>query len=196
MIRAFHLPIVFAWATLALVPVCRADEVPPACPDSDPKSKSRPLFDSGALMPYLLALEAQGEAAFRPTYETPPGECLRESFEVAGTAVSARYVPFQKGEKTLNYRYVAGDGAARRDVVVIYDAMASLMAKKNVFFVIEDRAGAISVYAMFRDPPTHAALKPIVTGIVDGSAKPLATVRWPKGAKEPVIEAYDSDRLK
>jgi hypothetical protein len=39
-------------------------------------------------------------------------------------------------------------------------------------------------------------VKPIVTAIIDGSAKPLTTVRWPPGAKEPVIDAYDSKRLK
>ena len=50
--------------------------------------------------------------------------------------------------------------------------------------------------AMFRDQPTYVALKPVVSGILDGSAQPLATVRWPAGAKEPVIDAYDSKRLK
>jgi hypothetical protein len=49
---------------------------------------------------------------------------------------------------------------------------------------------------MFRDQPTLAALKPLVTSILDGSAQPLARVRWPPGAKEPVIDAYDSKRLK
>ena len=42
----------------------------------------------------------------------------------------------------------------------------------------------------------RAALKPMVTSIIDGSASPLATVRWPKGAVEPVIDAYDTKRLK
>jgi len=74
--------------------------------------------------------------------------------------------------------------------------MASFIAKKDVFFVVEERKGSISYYAMFRDQPTYAALKPVVTGILDGSAQPLATVRWPAGAKEPVIDAYDSKRLK
>jgi hypothetical protein len=49
---------------------------------------------------------------------------------------------------------------------------------------------------MFRDQPTYAVLKPLVTSILNGSAPPLATVRWPAGAVEPVIEAYDTKRLK
>jgi hypothetical protein len=79
---------------------------------------------------------------------------------------------------------------------VIYDGMASLMAKRPVFFLVEERAGSISYYAMFRDQPTFVALKPLVTSILDGSAKPLATVRWPAGAKEPAMDAYDTSRLK
>jgi hypothetical protein len=35
-----------------------------------------------------------------------------------------------------------------------------------------------------------------VTGIIDGTAQPLAVVSWPTGEKEPVIEAYDTKRLK
>lgn len=70
------------------------------------------------------------------------------------------------------------------------------MANKEVFVVVEERNGSISYYAMFRDQPTLAALKPLVTSILDGSAQPLARVRWPPGAKEPVIDAYDSKRLK
>lgn len=71
-----------------------------------------------------------------------------------------------------------------------------MIAKKDVFFVVEEHKGNISYYAMFRDQPTYVALRPVVTGIVDGSAQPLATVRWPTGANEPVIDAYDSKRLK
>jgi hypothetical protein len=54
----------------------------------------------------------------------------------------------------------------------------------------------MSYYAMFRDQPTYAALKPIAVSIIDGGAQPLAAVRWPPGAKELVIDALDSKRLK
>lgn len=170
---------------------------PGDCADAtDVKSKSRAYFEGSTLMVSLLTIEKQGEANFRPAFATPSGECVRERFTVGESPVAAVRYPFEKGEQTLHYRFVA-DGAEKREVLVLYDGLASLVAKKDaVFMVVEERAGAISYYAMFRDQPTYAALKPLVTGIFDGSAKPLAAVRWPKGAKEPVIEAYDSDRLK
>jgi len=169
---------------------------PAACAGvEDVKSKSRQYFEGKTLMTNLLALEAQGEAKFHPTFAAPSSQCLFEKFEVGATPVQAVYTPHEKGETTLNWRFVAG-GAEPREIVVIYDGMASFMSKKDVFFVVEERATKISYYAMFRDQPTYAALKPIVTGILDGSAAPLATVRWPPGEKEPVIEAYDTTRVK
>jgi hypothetical protein len=160
------------------------------------KSKSRLSFDSGVLMGSLLMLQAQGEAEFTPKYVKPPSECVLDRFDVAGLPVVAIYSPFEKGDGTLHYRFVAGGEPDAREVLVIYDRVASAMAEKDVFKVVEDRAGTISYYALFRDQPAYAALKPLITGIMDGSAAPLATVRWPKGEKEPVIDAYDSKRLK
>ena len=164
---------------------------------SDVKSKSRQLFEGQTLMFNLLSLEAQGEANFHPQYVPPASQCVFEKFEVAGSMVQAIHSPFEKGESTLHWRFSAG-GAEPRELLVIYDGLASFMAKKDslVFFVVEERKGNISYYAMFRDQPTYAALKPIAISILDGSAKPLATVRWPPGEKEAVIEAYDGKRLK
>jgi hypothetical protein len=161
------------------------------------KSKSRQTFESHVLMTSLLVLQSQGEAGFTPKYTKSPGECVLERFDIANIPVVALYSPFEKGEATLHYRFRAGTGADAREVLVIYDGVAGAMAKKGqVFKVVEDRAGTISYYGLFRDQPTYAALKPLVTGIVDGSAAPLATVRWPKGEKEPVIDAYDAKRVK
>ena len=161
------------------------------------KSKSRPLFSGETLMISLLTLEKQGEADFHPTYAPPAGACLLEKFDVAATPVNAIYVPFEKGQQTLHYRFAAHGGDEAREVLVVYDGLASLTyGKGEVFLVVEERKGAISYYAMFRDQPTYAALKPIATSIIDGSAKPLAVVRWPSGAKEPVIDVYDAKRLK
>ncbi len=162
---------------------------------TDAKSKSRLSFDGKTLMTNLLALEAQGESGFHPTFNPPASECSFEKFDAAGTSVEAVYAPFEKGEHTLHWRFRT-TGAEPREVLVIYDGMASLIAEKEVFFVVEERKGSIHYYAMFREQPTYVVLKPIVTGVLDGSAQPLATVRWPPGEKEAVIEAYDSKRLK
>jgi hypothetical protein len=162
---------------------------------SDAKSKSRQTFDSQALMPSLLVLESKGEAQFHPTYAPPASQCLFEKFDVSGNSVEAVYSPFEKGEATLHWRFATA-GAEPRTVLVIYDGMASFMAKKELTFLIEERQGKIAYYAVFREQPTFAALKPLVTGIIDGTAQPLAVVRWPAGEKEPVIEAYDTKRLK
>jgi hypothetical protein len=176
----------------------QAEGAIPACAGvTDIKSKSRPLNHLGTLMVSLLILEKQGEAEFRPKYAPPASQCLLEKFDVAGTSVNAIYTPFAKGDLTLHYRFTAQSGEEAREILVVYDGLASLTYNKgDVFQVVEKRKGDISYYAMFRDQPTYAVVKPIVTAIIDGSAKPLTTVRWPPGAKEPVIDAYDSKRLK
>ncbi len=194
MFRSFFLATLCCLAGPAL-----ADSQVPADCGAVPalKSKSRQSFDSHLLMTSLLALQAQGEAEFTPKYSKPAGECVRERFDVAGAKVAALFTPFEKGENTVHYRFVSQDAAGSREVLVIYDGVAAVLSKKGTLFkVVENRDGNISYYGMFRDPPAYAALKPLVTGILDGSAAPLATVRWPKGEKEPVIDAYDTKRLK
>jgi hypothetical protein len=153
------------------------------------------LFDGSTLMVSLSALEAQGEAKFHPTYAPPASQCLFDKFDASASLVEAIYSQFEKGEHTLHWRFTTA-APEPREIVVVYEAMASLVAKKDVFFLVEERKGNISYYAIFRDQPTYAALKPLVTSVLDGSAAPLATVRWPPAAKEPVIDAYDSKRLK
>ena len=173
-----------------------ADALPDCTGISDVKSKSRTLNEMSTLMVTLLVLEKQGETNFTPNYPSPPSQCALEQFTAAGVSVTTVYSPFEKGGETvLLYRFVVA-GAEPREIIVVYDGLASIMAKKTVFHVIEKRKGDISFYEMYRDQPTYAVLKPLVTGIVDGSAKALATVNWPPGAKEPVIDAIDSKRLK
>lgn len=175
----------------------QADEIPACAAVTEIKSKSRPLLHADTLMISLLMLEKQGEAEFRPKYAPPASSCLLEKFDVAGTSVNAIYSPFEKGQQTLHYRFATQGGEEAREIFVVYDNLASLTYEKgDVFLVVENRKGSISYYAMFRDQPTYAAVKPIVTSIINGSGKPLATVRWPPGAKEPVIDAYDTKRLK
>jgi hypothetical protein len=178
-------------------PALAAGEAPDCGALPELKSKSRPTFEGHVLMTSLLVLQSQGEASFTPKYSKPTSECVLERFDIANVPVVALYSPFEKGEATLHYRFLAATASGTREVLVIYDGVAGALAKKGqVFKVVEDRAGTISYYGLFRDQPTYAALKPLVTGILDGSAAPLATVRWPKGAKEPVIDAYDAKRLK
>lgn len=192
----YRMPAIVASAAVLWALAANGAE-PAACADTaDIKSKSRQYFDGSILMTNLLGLQSQGEADFRPRYAAPASECLREKFDSAGYSITAVQSPFDKGAMTLLYRFAAASAAETREVIVVYDGMASMMAKKDIFLVTENRAGKISQYAMFRDQPTYAALKPLVVGIFDGSAQPLATVRWPAGAKEPVVDAFDSKRLK
>jgi hypothetical protein len=164
---------------------------------TDVKSKSRQYFDGQTLMTSLLVMQGQGEKEFGPKYAPPKSECLLETFDVAGVPVAAIYSPFEKGDSALHYRFTIATASENREILVYYDSLATLMSKKDaIFFVIENRKGNISYYAMFRDQPTYVSLKPVIVAVVDGNAKPLATVRWPPGAKEPVIDAYDTKRLK
>lgn len=159
------------------------------------KSKSRQIYESKALMPQLMMLQGQGEAKFHPAFAPPRSQCNFEKFEAAGNAVDALHTPFEKlGDPTLLWQFVTA-GAEPRTIHVIHDPVTSLMNKKDVFFVVEERQGKISHYAIFRDQPTFAALKPLVTGILDGSLQPLSVVHWPAGAKEPMIDSFDK-RLK
>jgi len=186
------------WVALLVAgPAIAADapEVAACVNVADVKSKSRPYFVGKTLMTNLLTLEAQGEAKFHPTYAPPSSQCTFERFDAGTVPVTAIYSPYEKGEATLHWKFVAG-GDEPREIFVIYDGMASFMADKEVFFVVEERKANISYYAMFRDQPAYAVLKPIITGILDGSAAPLATVRWPPGNKEPEINEYDTKRLK
>ena len=136
-----------------------ADSVAPCAGVADAKSKSRQFFDGKALMVSLSSLEAQGEAKFHPTFAPPASQCLFEKFDAGASPVEAICSPFEQGEHTLHWRFTTA-APEPREIVVIYDAMASLIAKKDVFFVVEERKGNISYYAIFRDQPTYAALKP------------------------------------
>lgn len=49
---------------------------------------------------------------------------------------------------------------------------------------------------LFREPPGYAALKPMVTEILDGSLAPIVGLRWPPGEKEAMLDGYDTKRLK
>lgn len=172
-----------------------AQAAEPCAGVADIKSKSRQIFDSSVLMPHLMVLQGQGEANFHPVITKPRSQCSFEKFEAAGVSVEALYTPFEKlAEPTLLWQFTTS-GAEPRTIQVVHDAIASMVAKKQVFFLVEERAGSISHFAIFREQPAYAALKPLVSGILDGSVQPLSVVHWPSGAKEPAIDAFDK-RLK
>jgi hypothetical protein len=173
-----------------------AADAPADCSDkTDIKSKSRTSNKLQTLMVSLLTLEKQGEADFKPAYAAPTSECTWEHFAAGGTNVTAIHAATVTDQQSLAWRFDT-DGAESREIIVMFDLNASLVAEKPTYFVIENRKGDISYYEMYREPPAYSALKPLVSGILDGSAKPFATVRWPKGAKEPEIDAVDMKRLK
>jgi hypothetical protein len=173
-----------------------ADAVADCAGVTDIKSKSRTSDKLQTMMINLLTLEKQGEANFTPAYAAPISECVFERFAVGETAVTAVYTPWEKkAEQTLIFRFL-GAGTEGREIVVVYDPLASIIAEKTIFFVIEKRNGIVSYYEMYRDQPSYAALKPLAASIFDGSAKSIAKARWPAGAKEPVLDAPDSMRMK
>lgn len=141
-------------------------------------------------------LEAQGEKDFRLKYDPPASECLVERFTLANGTASAIYSPWAKGTQTLLYRFVTETPEESREVLVLYSGTVGLVTKGQAFHVTETRAGIVSFYAMFKEEPTYQAAKELATAIISASAKPLLAVRWPEGAKEGEIVAFDSSRLK
>jgi hypothetical protein len=203
-IRKYRMNVyVIGAASLLLITsfVVRAQEAR-AVPDSPckeaplAKGKSRQRFDATAFMVVAGELEAQGEKNFRLKYDPPAAECLVERFDVAGREMSAIYNPWEKGTQTLLYRFLAETPQETREVLVLYSGTAGLVAKGQAFHVTETRAGVVSFYAMFKEQPTYQAAKDLATSIFSASAKPLLAVRWPEGAKEGEIVAFNSSKLK
>jgi len=162
---------------------------------TEAKSKSRQTDDLQTFMFTAVSLENRGEARFHAQYITPPSECVFGKFDAGATPVEAIYSPVVEDLQTTHWRFHV-PGAQPRDIIVFYDGNASLMSKKTIFQVVEERDGSILFYSMFRDRPTYEALKPLVTSIIDGSLKPVVGLRWPPGAKEPLMDAYDIKRYK
>jgi len=160
------------------------------------RGKSRQRFDATAFMVVAGELEAQGENDFRLKYDPPAAECLVERFDMHGQEVSAIYNPWQKGTQTLLYSFRAETPEETREVLVLYSGTAGLVAKGQAFLVTETRAGVVFFYAMFKEQPTYQSAKEVATSIFSASAKPLLSVRWPEGAKEGEVVAFDNSKLK
>jgi hypothetical protein len=169
-----------------------------SCASPPPESgKSRLRFESTPLMLVAHELEEQGESAFYLQYSSPAAECLVETFKLADATVTVSYNPFEKGLSTLVYRATVERPSAKSEVLVLYSGTAGFVSGGDyVFHVLEEKDGIVSWYAMYRDPPTYPVVKVLIEQLVKGDAKPLLAVRWPKGAKEAEIVAFDSKRLK
>jgi hypothetical protein len=142
-------------------------------------------------------LEAQGEKNFRLKYDPPGAGCLVERVKFSGLDVDTIYNPWEKGLQTLLYRFVARSSPESREVLVLYNGSVGIVAKGGyVFHVTETLNGVVSFYAMYKEEPTYQAVKALAADIFSGTAKPLLAVRWPEGAKEGEIVAFDSSRLK
>src|ERR1700722_3880463 len=160
------------------------------------KAKPRLRFESTPLMAVAGELESQGEANFHLHYAAPAAECVLETFTVSDATVTARYNPWEKGLSTLHYRFFVNRPTGKSDVLVLYSGTASFLKGGYIFHVSEEKDGVISWYAMFGDDPPYQAVRALVEQIVGGTAKPLLAVRWPKGAKEGELVAFDDKRLR
>ena len=172
---------------------------PAACAESPAKQgRAVERFDGTGLMMMATQLEKRGEANFHLQYDEPASPCIADKFAVGDASVAVLYSPWQKGASTLLYRLtVTRPSGGSSDILVLYDGMASLLAGGGLMFhVSEERQGVISWYAMFREEPSLADVRTLAEKIVEGDAKPLLAVTWPKGAKEGEIVAVDSSRLK
>jgi hypothetical protein len=185
----------------ASVPYVLAEE--PAAPSKvtctrlpTPKGNARLRFESTPLMAVAGELESQGEANFHLKYATPAAECFIETFAVSDATVTAHYNAWEKGLSTLLYRFSVDRPTGKTEVLVIYSGTASFLKGGYLFYVSDEKDGVISWYAMFGDDPPYSAVKVLVEQIVGGTAKPLLAVRWPKGAKEGELVAFDDKRLK
>jgi len=189
-------------ATLCLFVFAAHAQEAPLLPDAPckaappSKGKSRQRFDATAFMTVAGLLEAQGEKNFRLIYDAAAEACLVERFEQSGQDVNAVYNPWQKGTQTLLYKFVRTSAEETREVLVLYSSMVGLVAKGQGFHVTETRNGVVSFYAMFKEEPTYQAAKDLASSILTDSAKPLLAVRWPPGAPEGEIVAFDSSKLK
>ncbi|MGO9931717.1 MAG: hypothetical protein ACLPV8_07880 [Steroidobacteraceae bacterium] len=119
-----------------------------------------------------------------------------ETFAVSDATVTARYNAWEKGLSTLLYRFSVDRPSGETEVLVIYSGTASFLKGGYIFHVSDEKDGVISWYAMFGDEPPYFAVKALVEQIIGGTAKPLLAVRWPKGAKEGELVAFDDKRLK
>ncbi len=172
------------------LPICDA---PPAVQEGAPR-----LFEAQPLMLVAHLLESQGEADFRLKYAAPQAECALDAFVVGDAEVAVSYNPWVKGPSTLVYRWRVLRAGQRSELLLLYHGLAGALGGTGPLFLLsETRAdGVIAWYAMYGHEPGPAELRAQVQSIVAGRAEPLLAVRWPAGAKEGEILAYDAVRLK
>ncbi len=154
-------------------------------------------WDSLSLMVVAKELESQGETKFHLEFSAPAAECTLDTFVLGDTAVTVTYSAPEKGVSTLNYRFRIQRPDLTTEALVLNSGMAALVAGAGpVFHLSEESGGVISWYAMYKREPPYKAVRTLVEQIIAGEAKPLMAVRWPPGAKEGEMLAYDTKRLK
>src|SRR5215510_2199219 len=92
------------------------------------RGKARQVYKLQDFVILTAMLEEQGEAHFRPQFTAPQSECLRERFTAGAANVSAVYSPWEKDEQTVHYRFLSGTGDEQREVLVLYNGLASIMS--------------------------------------------------------------------
>ena len=197
-VRRLGLMVAFLFGSLMAAEVSAAEQAGSQCAEAPPmKGKARERYEAAALMIVAKLLESQGEANFHLQYAKPASHCIVETFSIGEASVAAGYSPWVKGLSTLLYRFTVSRLNERSEILVLYDGMAAVMAGGGLMFhVSEERHGVVSWYGMFAEEPAYPDVKTLVDRIVQGDAKPLLAVTWPKGAKEGEVVAYDTKRLK
>lgn len=154
-------------------------------------------FDGSIALITVAFVGTQHKGQARPQYDTPnaPG-CLLEQFKVGKKPVSVIFHPWQKGEQTLHYQFLAGAGDGKREFLVLYSAFISLMYDGAYFYMSETTGPKFSVYAIFNGQPDYATLKELVSGVLNGSEPPLIAAERPDDSDQMIVTVFDDKRLK
>jgi hypothetical protein len=160
-------------------------------------SKLDERWDSLSLMVVAKDLESQGESNFHLSFSAPAAECTLDTFVAGDATVTVTYNALEKGLSTLNYRFKIQQPDVTTEVLVLNSGMAAFVAGAGpVIHLSEEERGVISWYAMYKREPPYKVVRALVEQIIAGEAKPLMAVRWPPGAKEGEMLAFDTSRLK
>lgn len=166
---------------------------------SKPKGgrSARKERQGSVVMTFALLLEKQGRDKPIPEYTNDVEPCVAETFDLGDQSISMITPGFNKGAQTLYYLILVQDGEKTREILILYNAIVSIMNSGGLYFSVSETQGAAtSFYEVYKDRPTHKTLKKLVRDILQGKAKPLMSAEWQEGEPELVITAYDFDRLK
>jgi hypothetical protein len=139
--------------------------------------------------------ESKGEASFRLDHATPAAICEVERFDAGEHHVRALRASGQpSAESTLRYRFEATGSGGGREILVIFEPLASVRLDAGRFYAAEMRGGRIAYIAIWKREPAYQAARAVVAGILDGSRRPVVALEWPPGARGPLLHAVDTSR--